>query len=399
MTDIVPARSYAPLYLAGFTTAFGAHGVAVVLGADSADIGLSLLGLGLVLALYDVAEVILKPVFGVVSDRIGAKPVIIGGLVAFAAASALALVSPAPVVLGLARLGQGAAASAFSPASSAAVARLAGKERLGRYFGRYGAWKSLGYVAGPLLGVVIARLWGIQALYLALGILAVVAAIWVAVALPALPIVPRPRYSLADLYRQTTEAGFLIPTLLLATATAILGVAVGFLPLLATRLELGSLAGAGSVAVIALVSMLLQPAIGRLRDRGRLHAPAGGFAGLAVAAAALAALAVTPHAITLYAAAAAIGVMTGTVTPLAFAHLAAGTPDERMGRTMGSAEVGREIGDAGGPLLIGAVATAGTLPIALGVLAAISLTNGTIGWATLRTGKALTRREETREHR
>jgi MFS family permease len=130
----------APLYLAGFTTAFGAHGVASVLGSESEDIGLSLLGLGAVLALYDLAEVFLKPIFGALSDRIGAKPVIVGGLLAFVAASLLALLSPAPVVLAIARLGQGAAASAFSPASSAAVARLAGKGRLGKYFGRYGAW-------------------------------------------------------------------------------------------------------------------------------------------------------------------------------------------------------------------------------------------------------------------
>lgn len=73
------ASGLAPLYLAGFTTAFGAHGVASVLGAESDDIGLSLLGLGLVLALYDLAEVILKPVFGALSDRIGAKPVIVAG--------------------------------------------------------------------------------------------------------------------------------------------------------------------------------------------------------------------------------------------------------------------------------------------------------------------------------
>ncbi|MGH3575430.1 MAG: hypothetical protein ACRDUW_27030 [Pseudonocardiaceae bacterium] len=31
---------------------------------------------------------------------------------------------------------------------------------------------------------------------------------------------------------------------------------------------------------------------------------------------------------------------------------------ERLGQTMGAAEVGRELGDAGGPLLVGAVAAA-----------------------------------------
>lgn len=381
-------RGLTPLYLAGFTTAFGAHGVASVLGSESDDIGLSLLGLGAVLALYDVAEVILKPIFGALSDRIGAKPVIVGGLLAFLVASLLALIDPTPLALALARLGQGASASAFSPASSAAVARLAGKERLGHYFGRYGAWKSLGYVLGPLIGVALVHWLDIRALYLALGVLAAVAAAWVLLAMPALPVVPRPRYTLLDLVRQTTERGFLIPTLLLATTTAVLGVAVGFLPLLANRLNLHPLAGAAAVAVLALVSAAIQPVTGRLHDQGRLTTRTGSTLGLLLAAAGLTALAVVPHAITLFVAAAAFGIMVGTVTPLAFAHLAAATPEERIGRTMGNAELGRELGDAGGPLLIGAIATTATLPIALGGLAFLSLAVGALGWTTLRTHHA-----------
>jgi len=383
VTKTIAATSLAPLYLAGFTTAFGAHGVASVLGAETDDIGMTLLGLGVVLALYDMAEVLLKPLFGVLADRIGPKPVIVGGLAAFAIASLCALVSPAPLALALARLGQGAAASAFSPASSAAVARLAGKERLGRYFGRYGAWKSLGYAAGPLIGVALATAWNIQTVYIALAVLASGAAAWVLIALPAVPPVPRTRYTVADLVRQTVERGFLVPTLLLATTTAVLGVAVGFLPLLATRLGLHPLVGAAAVALLALASTALQPFVGRLRDTGRISARTGGLAGLALAAASLALLALLPHAVTLFVAALAVGAMTGTVTPLAFAHLADSTPDDRMGRTMGNAELGRELGDAGGPLLVGAIATAATLPVALGTLAGISLAVGAVGWGAL----------------
>lgn len=36
---------------------------------------------------------------------------------------------------------------------------------------------------------------------------------------------------------------------------------------------------------------------------------------------------------------------------------------------MGNAELGREVGDAGGPLLVGTIGTLAGLPIALGVLA------------------------------
>ena len=114
----------APLYAAGFVTAFGAHSIAAGMGAQSGNIGLTLLNLGILLAVYDISEVFLKPVFGALSDRIGAKPVIVGGLIGFAALSLIGLWAADPLLLGLARLGQGAAASAFSPASSAIVARL-----------------------------------------------------------------------------------------------------------------------------------------------------------------------------------------------------------------------------------------------------------------------------------
>ncbi|MBF4588712.1 MFS transporter [Curtobacterium sp. VKM Ac-1395] len=383
-TTSPPPRGLPPLYLAGFTTAFGAHGVGSVLGAETDDIGLSLLGLGIVLALYDVAEVVLKPLFGALSDRIGAKPVIVGGLIGFVVASLLALLQPTVLVLAIARLGQGVAASAFSPASSAAVARIAGKQRLGRYFGRYGAWKSLGYVAGPLIGIVLVQTLDIRALYIALALLAGTAAAWVAVAMPALPVQPRPRYTVVDLVRQTADRSFLVPTMLLATTTAVLGVAIGFLPLLANRLDLPAVVGAVAIAVLALVSTLVQPLTGRLRDAGRISTRTGSTVGLAVAAAALVLLAAAPDVVTLFVAALAFGVMIGLVTPLAFAHLAAATPEERMGRTMGNAELGREAGDAGGPLLVGAVAAAWTLPAALGLLAAATAAASAVSWISLR---------------
>ncbi|HTI34174.1 MAG TPA: MFS transporter, partial [Miltoncostaea sp.] len=300
-------RVLAPLYLAGFTTAFGAHGVASVLGAESEDVGLSLLGLGVALALYDVAEVILKPFFGALSDRVGPKPVIVGGLVGFTAVSLVAVVHPSSLVLALVRLGQGAAASAFSPASSSAVARLAGRERLGRLFGRYGAWKSLGYVLGPLIGVVLADRVGLRAVYVALAVPAAVAAVWSARVLPRLPVAPRARFTVADLVRQTRNRGFLIPTLVLATSTAVLGVAVGFLPLLATRHDLDPVAGAAAVALLAIVSAVVQPAVGRLRDEDRVTTAAGSGVGLLLAAAALVRLATAPGAASLFVAAAAIG--------------------------------------------------------------------------------------------
>jgi MFS family permease len=93
--------------------------------------------------------------------------------------------------------------------------------------------------------------------------------------------------------------------------------------------------------------------------------------GLLLAAAGFAIAAALPGLVGLLAAALTIGAGTGLVTPLGFAALAAATPPERLGQTMGSAEVGRELGDAGGPLLAGAIATATTVAGGLLGLAAV----------------------------
>ena len=363
------SASSAPLYAAGFVTAFGAHSIAAGLGAQSDNIGLTLLNLGILLALYDISEVFLKPVFGALSDRIGAKPVIVGGLMAFAALSLIGLWAADPLMLALARLGQGAAASAFSPASSAMVARMARGGKAGTYFGRYGSWKSLGYIIGPLLGAGLIWAGGFALLFGTLSALATATGVWVLLTVPHLEPLPRQRYTVLDLARQVGERRFLVPTLVLAASTAALGAAVGFLPALATRDGMDAVAGTAAVSLLALGSVLTQPRIGRTRDRNGISDNKGTTAGLLLIAAGVTLLAVAPGPVTIFIAAASIGVGVGAATPLGFAHLADTTPPERMGRTMGSAELGRELGDAGGPLLVGGVATLTALPFGLGALA------------------------------
>ena len=379
-----PRPRLAPLYLAGFTTAFGAHGIAAALGAETEDIGWTLLAFGFTLALYDLAEVLLKPLFGALSDRVGVRPVIVGGLLAFAAFSIVGALAPGMLGLVIARFGQGAAASAFSPASSAAVARLTDDSTRGRYFGRYGSWKSLGYALGPLLGAVLVVAGGIPALFWALAVLGLGAAAWVAFAVPAVPVLPRKRVTLADLGRELLAPGFLVPTLVLAATTGALAVAVGFLPLIGRQEGLGTVGSMAIVTVLAVVSSVVQPLMGAWHDRGRVSVRLGSVGGLLLIAVgvALAAMWTTP--LVLIATAVLVGAGVGAATPVAFSHLAASTPPERMGRTMGSAELGRELGDAGGPLVAGAVATATVPGVGLGVVAALTAGAGALALFGLR---------------
>lgn len=368
MREDTGRRGMWPLYAAGFTTAFGAHGIAASLGGGAADAVTSLLVLGGLLALYDGAEVLLKPVFGTLADRVGARPVLLGGLVAFAAASGLYVLGDGPGWLWAARLGQGAAAAAFSPAASALVARLNPAAGHGRAFGRYGFHKSVGYTLGPLLGGVLVRAGGLWLLFAVLAALGAAVAVWAALAVPRVPPLPRTRQTVLDLARRLRAPAFWQPTAALAGATAALSVGVGFLPVTSAAAGLGPVATGAAVSALAASAAVVQPLVGRVLDAGRLTTRTGLGAGLAVTAAGLA-CATLPGAGGLLAAAVVIGAGTGLVTPLGFAALAASAPPERLGQTMGSAELGRELGDAGGPLLVAAVATVAGLAYGYAALA------------------------------
>ncbi|TVZ75744.1 putative MFS family arabinose efflux permease [Streptomyces sp. BK340] len=366
-TRAAPARRMWPLYAAGFTTAFGAHGIAASLGGASKDAVTSLLVLGGLLALYDGAEVLLKPVFGTLADRVGARPVLLGGLIGFALASALYVVADSPGWLWAARLGQGAAASAFSPSASALVARLNPAAERGRAFGGYGFYKSIGYTLGPLLGGVLVWAGGLRLLFAVLAVLGAAVAVWAALAVPVVPPLPKARQTVLDLARRLADPAFLAPTGALAAATAALSAGVGFLPVSGRAAGLGTVATGAAVSLLAACAAVVQPRAGRALDEGRLTTRSGLAGGLAVTAAGLVS-AMLPGLTGILVGATLIGLGTGLITPLGFAALASSTPEERLGQTMGAAELGRELGDAGGPLLVAAVASGTSLPYGFGAL-------------------------------
>ena len=362
----------APLYAAGFVTAFGAHAVAANLGGYGAQHHTSLWQLGLLLGVYDGAEVVLKPVFGTLSDRVGAKPVLLGGLIAFALASAAFVLAGHAHLLGVARLAQGAAAAAFSPAAGATLAALGGKKRTGRLFGGYGGAKGIGYLAGPLAGGALVAAGGYTLLFVVLAGLAATVAALAAWTLPTIAPTARPRSTIAALARQITQPRFVQPVLILAVGTAALSAGVGYLPVLGARHHLGPVATGGLVSLLAATAALLQPWAGRVHDRSTLPDTTGAAA-LLIAAGGFLVAAIAPGPIGIGAAAILIGAGIAVSTPYGFAGLAAAAPPGRLGQTLGAGEVGRELGDAGGPILVGAFSPIGLSAGLLALAATITL--------------------------
>lgn len=112
------------------------------------------------------------------------------------------------------------------------------------------------------------------------------------------------------------------------------------------------------LGILAAFAALVQPKVGRGLDKGTMPPRRGMRLGLGVCASGLVLAVVVPPVAGLAVAAVLVGCGVGIVTPLGFTELVRIAPEGGAGATMGAAEVGRELGDAGGPLLVGAVAFA-----------------------------------------
>jgi hypothetical protein len=116
--------------------------------------------LGALLAVYDGAEVVFKPIFGARRpDRRAAGD---GRRAARLRAHVVGLGRRGNDRRAVGRAaGPGRRCGAFSPSASALVARLNPSARRGRAFGSYGFYKSIGYTLGRLLGGALVALGGL----------------------------------------------------------------------------------------------------------------------------------------------------------------------------------------------------------------------------------------------
>src|SRR5713101_1963699 len=114
------------------------------LGANPTEIGL-------ILTIYALAQFILTPILGALSDRYGRKPIIVGSLLIEAFSFSLSGLAGSFVVLLIARFLGGMGASNIGSAQ-AVVADVTPPEGRARGMGMIGAAIGLGFVVGPAIG-------------------------------------------------------------------------------------------------------------------------------------------------------------------------------------------------------------------------------------------------------
>jgi MFS family permease len=173
------------LVLAGtaFIEWLGASAILPLLPAYLRHHGSSTGAVGLVMSSYFVAGLVLQYPLGHLGDRIGQRPVLIGGLLSYALGSLGFLLHPGVAGYIALRAAQGAGAGAVQVASFALVGAAVPAARRGRAFSWLFAGQLGGMAIGPLAGS-IAGVSGMGILFAITAGTSTIASIWVLASLP-----------------------------------------------------------------------------------------------------------------------------------------------------------------------------------------------------------------------
>jgi MFS family permease len=143
--------------------------------------GLSLVQIGALVALYPLVWAVGQVGTGALSDRVGRKPLIAGGLAIQAVALALIAIGQGFAIWAIGAIWLGIGTAMAYPALLASVGDVAHPAWRASAVGVYRLWRDAGFVVGALLSGVVADLFGLVAAIWVVAVVTLVGAAIVAV--------------------------------------------------------------------------------------------------------------------------------------------------------------------------------------------------------------------------
>jgi len=172
--------TFIPLFIAVSAAMMGMGIISPIMPLYIRSFGAGGMAVGAVFAAFSVSRLLLGPVAGVLSDRVGRKRLIVWGLGAYAAVSVLYVVAQNLWQLGLFRLLHGVGSILVTPIAQAYVGDITPVGWEGRITNIFYASMFAGMALGPLLGGYLVEGVSLEAPFYAMGILSLLALIGVA---------------------------------------------------------------------------------------------------------------------------------------------------------------------------------------------------------------------------
>jgi len=318
----------------------------------AAVLGASDLIIGSIVSISTMTGLVLKPLFGLLSDRTGRKVWLLIGLCVFTVTPFLYRFVETPEDLMTLRLLHGTATAIFGPVSLAYVAEM-GADRRAERLGIFGMARG-GYLLAPTLAALLLGWLSPEQVFTLIGLLSCAAFV------PVLRLTQRPADrqagffdSLVRAYRATraSRAFWLAATLEMATHITTYAIKA-FLPVYALTVAGFDLLLVGLFfSIQELANLLTRPVGGRLADRLTPEVPI--FAGFLLLASALFLLTGGAGLVTVLSAAIGIGISLGLILPSTLSLLTSEVPSDTLGAGMGALGALRNLGKVVGPVAAG----------------------------------------------
>ena len=257
------------LSLAIFSTMLGNGIVIPFLPLYAQQFGSAGLGAGLLFGAHSAARTFLLPFIGKASDRRGRKEFLLAGLLFYTLSSIAFLFASSVLTLILIMSFQGIATAMVQPVAMAYVGDLtpAGKE--GTYTGKINTAFLGGVAGGPLLGGMIKDLFNMQAGFITMGVLSLLALLLLLFFLPEVRSHRTAASTVAPPLREILSSRPIVGVALFRVGYAFVNALTWvFVPLLAAHLlPLGTSQIGLLISLNVLVTTVLQTPCGRLADR------------------------------------------------------------------------------------------------------------------------------------
>jgi MFS family permease len=334
---------------------------------------------GLAVGAFSASTLVLRPLAGRWTDRHGRRPLLIGGASLFAVLVMGHLLVTDLAGLVALRLLLGTAEALYFVAGFAALADLAPPGRAGEALSFNSLALYLGIATGPMIAQALLGLGGFPLVWGGVALLLVVAAL-LAARVPetrepaAAPVPPAP----------LIHPAALLPGVGLFTGIAAVSGFLAFGPLHAAHLGLHLWSTVlGTFGIVVVTCRLL---FAKLPDRMpplRLAAAA-----LTASGVGLVIVAAVPAVWGLLLGVTVVAVGSAFLTPAAFASIFRHVPPSERGSAAGTASVFIDLGFSGGPIILGLVAAASSIPAAF-LTAAVLTAAGAALLASRRTPGAV----------
>ncbi|HEY6876317.1 MAG TPA: MFS transporter [Candidatus Dormibacteraeota bacterium] len=323
-----------------------------------------------------LAMTIASPIWGVLGDRLGRKPMLIRSMVGGAITVGLMFLTQSPLQLVILRFLQGATSGTVA-AATALVAAETPRQRVGWALGVLTSSVALGGAIGPVVGGFAGAIFGLRLVFLAGGVMLMASMIPVLLIVreSERKVIEGPRPSTLATIRQRPGTMRALAVLIGAQGlvTLVQSASQQLVVLRLYEMLANGASGAAGLAFGAAGITNSGAAVGYTRVTRRL-----GYVRTAALAALLLAgtvglLAVAPSAALVVAIVGVSGLLNGTIVPGTASMIGLETPPEAQSTVFGINASSVAFGFFLGPLVGGGVAATQGVPLALGVSAILAL--------------------------